>query len=73
MAIQPKQINISTNQDYIIIARKLSMDGKNEIVLGYSPDKGEYVTWWVTQGIECYSGHYFRSIQDAVEDYTKRE
>ena len=61
------------NAGYIIIQSE-EYAPKSEIVLGYNPNSGFYVTWKYDKqyGGSYFWGHYFTEMNDAYIDYHER-
>jgi len=46
-------------------------DYKFQIVLAFT-DRNEFTTWEYNDDIKYYSGHYFRSFEEAYDDFVLR-
>ncbi len=58
-----------------VIARRESTNKKSEtdVVLALTASVQPYVTWLCDpQSAECYWGHYFYSLSEALEDFETR-
>lgn len=55
-------------------ATVIAFDDKTKVVLAGSVAGrvNEYITWSIDEDGNCYHGHYFASIQEAVKDFTDR-
>ena len=60
-----------TNAGFIIIASH-RLGFAKEVVLGYEPETGKYVTWLCFNGTDYNYGHYGTDFLKAVADYRKR-
>lgn len=58
-----------------ILAHKPSVDIECDVILCHAPASSHdpFVTWiYHHESGRCYWGHYYQTIEEATEDYTKR-
>ena len=55
-----------------VIARRESTNGECDVVLALTESAQPYVTWQCDVEGDCFQGHYFWGISDAVKDYEER-
>jgi len=64
---------INPGLDYaMILANKDDSRLEGYIVLAIIPGRKEFVTWWMNEKMEPGHGHYFLTLEGALEDYDSR-
>lgn len=71
MLIKPVN-RIELNAGYYIIKRAENSESKDVFVMGHSPKKDDYVTWWEVQPGDYIMGNYFNTRDEAVKDLIQR-
>ena len=56
----------------VVVASRGLKSGDGRIVLCFKPHNGEYVTWWMDDDGNTYSGNYTQDFDEAVSNYKKR-
>lgn len=59
------------NVGFLIIA-SINFNANEEIVMGYNPSTGQYVTWMCLNGNNYNWGHYTDNLAIAFEDLLRR-